>query len=162
MITHFAALELSTVSIEGVKQIYADGNVLEIIAFDGGRDDDAERILPPVEPLWVMYLREVGVPTSDVGKLRAWLTERLGMKSAYGSDTFDFVYSGTAYPVTVSLDRPWIPIDMAALPPRHAGRLWHAGPRVFSPDRVGSGLERDGWGSPSPARPGGLVSIRKL
>lgn len=50
--------------------------------------------------------------------LRAWLYDNLQMRSAFpGQNDFNFVYSVTAYTVTVPTTRPWVPIAMGALPP---------------------------------------------
>lgn len=91
-----------------------DGNVLEIIAYEHVRQD----VLPVSGPLHVMYLREIGFPVQDVGVLRSWFHDNLEMKTAYPDrNDFNFVYSGTAYTVTVPMTRPWVPIAMRALPP---------------------------------------------
>lgn len=108
--------EISPVGGKGSLSMYfrdGDGNVLEIITYE----HIPEHVLPTTGPLHVMYLREVGFPVQHVGRLRAWLGDNLRMTGAYGGDNFDFVHSGTAYTVTVSTSRPWIPIGMRALPP---------------------------------------------
>lgn len=91
-----------------------DGNILEIIAYKHIPED----VLPATGLLQAMYLREIGFPAQSVADLRTWLLNDLRMTSAYGGAEFDFVLSGTAYMVTVSTTRPWIPIAMRALPPQ--------------------------------------------
>lgn len=91
-----------------------DGNVFEIIAYKHIPED----VLPATGPVQAMYLRKIGFPVQSVADLRTWLLSDLQMTSAYGGAEFDFVLSGTAYMVTVSTTRPWIPIAMRALPPQ--------------------------------------------
>lgn len=91
-----------------------DGNILEIIAYEHIPED----VLQATGLLHTLYLREIGFPVQDVAALRAWLHDNLNMTSAYGDrDDFNFVFSGTAYTVTVPTSRPWVPIAMRALPP---------------------------------------------
>ena len=99
------------------RQLYfrdGDGNLLEIIAFDYIPED----VLLPCHPLKVLYLREVGFPVQNVQSCRKWMASLLDLNlSQNASAQFGFMFSGTAHAVVVDQKRPWIPIDMQALPP---------------------------------------------
>lgn len=115
-----------------------DGNILEIITYK----HIPEHVLPATGPLHVAYLREVGFPTQDAGRLRATLQSDLRMTSTYGGDEFDFVHSGTAFTITVSTSRPWVPIAMRALPPRQ--RVVFGTPRRDVIAAAADNVERSG------------------
>jgi hypothetical protein len=102
---------------EDTRNVYfrdGDGNLLELIAHPYIR----EGILDPAGCLRILYLREVGLPTEDVPLFSRWLCSMLEMDTSRESDDFTFVIGGTAHAVVVSTERPWIPISMAALPPK--------------------------------------------
>lgn len=98
------------------KSIYfrdGDGNLVEMIAHSYIN----EKALITSGPLSILYLREVGLPTSQVVQFREWLKSTLFMKTNNETDTFNFVIGGTAHVIVTSTERKWIPISMYALKP---------------------------------------------
>lgn len=91
-----------------------DGNLLEIITHAYIK----EGILSPSGELKILYLREIGFPVDSVVDFRELLVDLFNFKLAKVSDNFTFAIGGTAHAVIPSKQRKWIPIAMAALPPK--------------------------------------------